>query len=79
MIIKARVRPSSKHFKIELKGSILEINLTQPSKNNKANEELVKELIKRFGSCKIVKGHKSRNKILEIPSTLNTLEKKIRL
>ena len=73
MIIKARIRPSSKHFKIKLNGDILEINLTQPPDKNKANQELVKELTKKFGSCKIIKGHKSRNKILEIPDKSRNL------
>jgi len=65
VIIKVKVKPNSKEFKIK-KGKIWEISLTKPAKDNKANLELVKEMKKRYGSCKIIKGKTSKNKIIEI-------------
>ena len=65
MIIKVKVKSNSKEFKIK-KGEIWEISLTQPAKDNKANLELIKEMKKLYGSCKIIKGKNSKNKVLEI-------------
>ena len=69
MLVQAKVYPRSKRFKIELEGNILHIHTKSPAENNKANSEIIKELTKRYGSCRIVKGAKSKKKILEIPKS----------
>ena len=65
MIIKVKVKPGSKEFKIK-KGEVWEIFLKSQAKDNKANLELIKEMKKRFGQCRILKGKTSRIKLLEI-------------
>lgn len=65
MIIQVKIKPNSKEFKIK-KGEIWEISVKRPAKDNKANLELIKEMKKRFGSCKILRGKSSKNKVLEI-------------
>ena len=65
MIIKVKVKPNSKEFKIK-KGEVWEISLKNQAKDNKANLELIKEMKKRYGSCKIIKGRSSKNKLLEV-------------
>lgn len=66
MIIKVKIKPNSKEFKIK-EGDIWEISLKSQPENNKANVELIKEMTKRYGKCKIVSGKTSKNKIIEIP------------
>ncbi len=67
MIITAKVKANSKKFEIREKGGILFIGLTEPAENNRANIELVREMTRKFGSCRIMRGLKSRAKTLEIP------------
>ncbi|MBU5557477.1 MAG: DUF167 domain-containing protein [Candidatus Aenigmatarchaeota archaeon] len=66
MIVAVKVHPNSKRFKIEQCESCLEVWLTEPAEKGKANIELIKELTKRFGNCRIVKGVNSKRKIVEI-------------
>jgi len=66
MLMAVKVHPNSKHFKIETRENGLEIWLTEPAEDGKANRELIKKLKKRFGSCKILKGATSSKKLLEI-------------
>ena len=65
MIIKVKVKTNSKEFKIK-EGDVWEISLKNKAKDNKANLELIKEMKKRYGKCKIVKGKTSKNKTLAI-------------
>lgn len=65
MIINVKVKPNSEKFQIK-EGSIWTISLKSPAENNKANVELIKEMTKRYGKCKILKGAKSKTKVLEI-------------
>ncbi len=67
MLITVKVKTGSKKFEIAMKDGILHISLTEPAENNRANAELAKEMAKRFGSCKILRGLKSRTKVLELP------------
>lgn len=67
MLVAVKVKTGAKKFEIVRKDGILHISLTEPAENNKANTELVKEMTKRFGSCKILRGLKSRTKVLELP------------
>lgn len=77
MLIKAKIKPNSEKIRIFFKNNSLQICLTEPAKNNRANFELIKILGKVFGSCKIIKGSHSREKLLEIPTDLNTFKEKI--
>ena len=67
MLVEAKVHTNSKKFKLEVDGDTLIIHTKSPPENNRANSEIVKELSKKYGSCKIVRGLKSKKKILEIP------------
>jgi len=67
MMITVKVKTSSKKFAIAAKGGILRISLTEPAENSRANAELVKEMAKRFVSCRILRGLKSKTKTLELP------------
>ena len=67
MLVEAKVYANAKKFKLELDKNTLVIYTKSPPENNKANSEIVKELTKRYGSCRIVKGLKSKKKLLEIP------------
>ncbi len=67
MLVTVKVKTGAKKFEIAQKNGIIFISLTEPAENNKANIELAKELTKIYGSCRIVRGLKSRTKILEIP------------
>jgi len=66
LIISAKVHANSKEFKIEKKGDVLEIYVRSPPEDNKANLEIIKELTKKYGSCRIIRGAKSKKKVLEI-------------
>lgn len=67
MLITAKVKTNSKKFEIVWKDGILHISLTEPAENNRANSELVKEMAKLFGGCRILRGLKSKTKILDLP------------
>lgn len=67
MLITVKVKAGSKKFEIAMKDGILHASLTEPAENNRANAELAKEMAKRFGICRILRGLKSRTKTLELP------------
>jgi len=50
-----------------LKAGVLHVWLTEAPEGNKANRQLVKELARVFGSCRLVRGASSRSKVLELP------------
>ena len=68
MIIKIRVKPESREQKIEkISDSEYEINLKERAEDNKANIELLKLLKRYFNKqTKIIKGFRSRNKVIKI-------------
>lgn len=71
MILKIKVKPNSdKQEIIRVSDDEYAVNLKKPAENNKANIELLKLLKEYFkitaGDIKIIKGLKSRNKIVEI-------------
>lgn len=68
MIIKVKVKAGSSKQEIENFGNNnYLIYLKEPSENNRANIELLKLLKRYFGKdVKLVKGLKSKNKIVEI-------------
>ena len=65
MKIKVKVKPGSKKQEI-IKGEVWKISLKERAEKNKANIELINLLKKRFKRVKIIKGLKSREKILEV-------------
>ena len=68
MIIKIKVYPSSGREDIEKVGiDSYKVHLKKPAVDGKANEELIKFLKKQFKvDVKIIKGMKSRDKIVKI-------------
>ena len=66
MLVAVKVHPKSKQFRIEKRGNEIEVWLTEPAEKGKANAELIKELTKRFGKCRVVSGIKSKKKLLEL-------------
>ncbi|NLW31523.1 MAG: DUF167 domain-containing protein [Fibrobacter sp.] len=68
--IDIRLKPRSKKDKITVKDSVIEITVTAPPVDNKANMHLVRLLAKRLkvsrSSIQIIKGEHSRNKSVAI-------------
>ncbi|HLV31257.1 MAG TPA: DUF167 domain-containing protein [Chitinispirillaceae bacterium] len=68
--IDIRLKPRSKKDKITIKDSVIEIAVTSPPVDNKANMHLVRLLAKRLNvsrsSIQIIKGEHSRNKSVAI-------------
>ena len=67
MKLTVKVIPNSKENKIEKENGILIVRLKEKAEKGKANIALIKLLTKYFNSkVRIVSGHRSRNKIIEI-------------
>jgi len=68
MIINVKVKPNSGKQEIEnIDDNNYKISLKSKPEDNKANIELIKLLKKHFGkNIKIIKGLRSRNKVIEI-------------
>lgn len=67
MLISIKVKPNSKEFKIEkIDESNWIVHVRSEPEKNKANIEIIKEISKIYGNCKIVKGLKSKKKVIEI-------------
>jgi len=68
MIIKVKVKPNSKAQELVKTGeNEYKIALKEKAEDNKANIELLKLVKRHFGKeVKIIKGLKSRNKIVEV-------------
>lgn len=68
MIIQIKVYPSSGREEIiKLNDNLYKIYLKKPAEDNKANVELLKILRRHFKvEAKIIKGLKSRDKIIKI-------------
>ncbi len=67
LLVEAKVHTNSKKFKLEVDKNTFIIHTKSSPENNRANFEIIKELSKRYGSCKIVRGKTSKKKLLEIP------------
>ncbi len=66
MIIEVKVHPKSKQKKIVWKNT-LEVYLTEPPENNKANIQLLELFKKTFKrEVSIIRGHNSRKKMISI-------------
>lgn len=69
--IEVRVHPRSSRLMLDcVEGGVLKVKLTAPPARGEANEQLLKLLSNEFGvsksSVRIVKGHASRDKVVEI-------------
>ena len=71
MLIKAKVKTNQSKFSINKVDDILEIHTKSPPEKNKANREIIKELTKIYGKCKIVRGLKSSIKLLDVSPKQN--------
>ncbi len=65
MIVKAKVKTGKNEFSIT-KGGVWTINVKSEPKNNEANLEIIRELSKKYNSVRIIKGLKSKEKIIEL-------------
>ena len=66
MIVKARVKPGSREFSIEKNEDSWTICTKSPAERGRANRELLKELGKEYPRVRILRGLKSRNKVIEL-------------
>lgn len=67
VMVLAKIHHGSSVFRLERKGDVLHVWLTEPAEGGKANRQLVKELSRIFGSCRIVRGARSGTKTLDLP------------
>lgn len=65
MIIKAKIKTGKDKFSIT-EGDVWLINVKSRPENNEANKEIIKELSKRYSSVRIIKGLKSKEKLIEV-------------
>lgn len=65
MIIQARVRTGQKRFSVK-KGEVWQITTKAKAERNQANHEIINELSKEYKKVRIIKGHKSDKKVIEI-------------
>ena len=67
-----KVIPGSSRNMLKQEGESIKVHLTAPPIDGKANEALVKFLAKHYNVSKsrveIIKGHKSRDKVVKIES-----------
>jgi len=67
MKLRIKVKTNQPKTEVVEKGEIWKINVNAKPENNKANEEIVKFFTRMFKkNVELVRGLKSRNKILEI-------------
>ena len=67
MIVDITAVPRSGRFAVSVKDSRVKVFLKSPAERSKANAELVAELSKALGKpVRILSGHRSRHKRLEI-------------
>ena len=69
-MLEVRVQPRAKRNSVELAGSTLRVRVTAAPDGGKANDAVIGLLAKRLrvakGSVTIVRGHRGRNKILQV-------------
>jgi len=70
MKIQVKVTPNSKTEVVKQEGDIFLVRVKEPPKEGRANAAVVKAVAKHFGvpasSVRIVSGHTSRNKVVEV-------------
>lgn len=72
MKISVHIKPKSKHPEVVERDGIVEVFVSSPPEDGKANEEMIELLADYFETAKslvtIVSGHTARHKIVEIPT-----------
>lgn len=72
MNIQVKVAPNSKTQEVRQAGHTLLVKVKEPPREGVANAAVIRAVAKHFGvssrSVRIVSGHASRNKIIEIPN-----------
>ena len=70
MKIQVKATPNSKTEEVKQEGDILLVRVKEPPKEGRANAAVLKAVAKHFGvpasSVRVVRGHTSRNKIVEV-------------
>ena len=70
MIINVKVQPRAKRNEVKVEGGRLRVRVTAPPEGGKANEAVVALLAKNLGvpkgSVAIVRGHRSRDKVVDV-------------
>jgi uncharacterized protein (TIGR00251 family) len=65
VLLSARVKAGSGSFSVSSEGDIITIRTKSPAEDNKANQEIIKNLSRLFGKeVRIIRGLRSRNKTL---------------
>jgi len=78
MLIEAEIFPNKRKFAVEIVGNRLRIYVESPPEKGKANREIVKKLRKMLSSeIRIIRGEKSKNKVLEIGLRLEEIREKV--
>lgn len=65
MIINAKVKTNQTKFSVK-KDDVWLISCTSPAERNQANIEIIKELSKEYKKVRILKGLKSKKKVIEL-------------
>ena len=65
MRIEVKVKTNQPKFSVKRNGTWL-ISCTSPAEKNKANMEIIKELSKHYKKVRILKGLKSKKKVIEL-------------
>ena len=65
MIITARVKTGQRKFLVNT-GPVWTISVVSLPEKNRANIEIVKELTRLYGSCRILSGKTSKKKVIEV-------------
>lgn len=73
MILQVRVIPKSSKAEVRKSGAGLKVYLTKPAQDNLANSQLIEVLsdylhIKKY-QIRIIKGEKSRDKLVEVDAS----------
>ena len=66
MLLKVKVKPSSGKTEIVEKGDYFLVFLKSPAEKGRANAELVRLLSKKYSNVRIIRGLKSRVKIVSV-------------
>ncbi len=74
MLLKVRAHPDSSRVEFAFRGGILHAWLTEPAERGRANRQLLRELGKLVGPCRLVRGAASTTKFLAMPLPLKRLE-----
>ena len=66
MIIQAIVKTGQKRFSISKKTDVWTISVKSRAEKNLANHELINELSKQYSKVRIIRGHSSSRKLIEL-------------